>query len=402
MYDAIVVGARSAGSATALLLARAGRRVLLLDRAAFPRDTLSTLYIQQRGVACLRRWGLIGQVAAACPALETMSYQIGDVRVEGRSRPIEGSTAAYAPRRYTVDTLLAEAAVAAGAEFRDGCAVEDLLWSDGRVTGVRLRGHVEERAQLVVGADGMRSTVASRVGAAVLVEHPPQTCVYYTFWAGAAENFELYEAPGQWIGAVPTNDGRTLVQAYFPQSEFARVKTGAMEAYLENVRTGAPGLYERMLEGGQDGRLLGTGDQRNFFREAAGPGWALAGDAGHQRDSITALGITQAFQSAERLAAAAGPVLDNAVALDAALGVYARERYDAMLGDYHRTLSTARLAVPPHRVALLREIAADPERVEDFFSAMSGESSTPTQDAGSVIRWLRARRASVAMNPTAM
>jgi len=403
MYDAIVVGARCAGSATALLLARAGRRVLLLEKAQFPRDTLSTLYIQPRGVACLHRWGLLGQVASACPALETMSYQIGDVRVEGRSRPIEGMTAAYAPRRYTMDTLLAEAAVAAGVEFRDGCGVEDLVRSeDGRVVGVRLRGHGEERARLVVGADGMRSTVAERAGAAVLVEHPAQTCVYYTFWAGAAHHFELYEAPGQWIGAVPTGDGRTLVQAYFPQTEFTRVRSGAMEAYLENVRTAAPGLYERMLEGGQEGRLLGTGDQRNFFRAAAGPGWALAGDAGHQRDSITALGITQAFRSAEALATCVAPVLDDASELDAALTGYARERYDAMLGDYHRTLATARLAVPSHRVELLRDIAGDPERVEDFFSAMSGECATPAQDAGSVIRWLRARRASVAMNRTAM
>lgn len=151
MYDAIVVGARCAGSATAMLLARAGRRVLLVDRVAFPRDTMSTLYIQQRGVAHLRRWGLLERVAELCPPLDRVSYQIGDVRLEGCSRPVDGAAAAYAPRRYSLDALLAEAAVAAGAEFRDDCTAEDLLRDGDVVTGVRLRtrrGRSEEHAQI--------------------------------------------------------------------------------------------------------------------------------------------------------------------------------------------------------------------------------------------------------------
>ncbi|MEZ0109820.1 2-polyprenyl-6-methoxyphenol hydroxylase-like FAD-dependent oxidoreductase [Catenulispora sp. EB89] len=384
MYDAVVVGARCAGAATALLLARAGRRVLVVDRAAFPRDTMSTLYIQRRGVGYLDRWGLLDQVAAVCPALDRISYQIGDVRLEGFPRPVDGMRAAYAPRRYSLDAILVEAAVAAGAEFRESCCVEDLLYAGDRITGVRLRSGgalLDEPARLVVGADGMRSTVAARVGATDLVRDPPQTCVYYSFWAGAADHFELYEAPGRWVGAVPTNDGLTLVQAYFRQDEFSRVRADAPAAYLENVRTTAPELYERMLAGGQAGRLYGTGDQRNFFRTAAGPGWALAGDASHHRDSITARGITHAFLQADLLAGLVAPVLDDPARLDAALARYARERYDALLGDYHRTLSTARLAVPWHRVGMLREVAADPVRVEEFFSAMAG---APRSGAGSL------------------
>ncbi len=254
-----------------------------------------------------------------------------------------------------------------------------------RVTGVRLRsGRVAgpaatERARLVVGADGMRSTVAARAGAATLIEHSARTCVYYTFWAGAADHFELYEAPGQWVGAVPTNDGATLVQAYFPQADFARVRAGALAAYLDNVRTAAPGLYERMLDGGQLDRLYGTGDQRNFFRSGAGPGWALVGDAGHHRDSITARGISQAFVCAQLLADRVSAVLDDAPALDEALSRYARERHDLLIGDYYDTLGTARLATPPHRVAMLREVAADPQRTSDFFSAMAG---APVRAAG--------------------
>jgi flavin-dependent dehydrogenase len=406
MYDAIVVGARCAGSATALLLARAGHRVLLVDRAAFPRDTLSTLYIQQRGAAHLHRWGLLERVAAVCPALDRVSYTIvgdngGDVRLEGCSRPVDGVAAAYAPRRHSLDAILAEAAVAAGAEFRDACTVEDLLRDGDRVAGVRLRsgrGRSEERARLVVGADGMRSTVAARAGAAVLVQDPPKTCVYYAFWPGAADHFELHEATGQWVGAVPTNDGQTLVQAYFPQVQFPRVRADAMAAYLENVRTVAPELYERMLAGGRAGRLYGTGDQRNFFRAAAGPGWALVGDAGHHRDSITARGITHAFLQAQLLADRTAGVLDDEPRLAAALKEFARERYEALIDDYHATLSTARLAVPEHRIRMLREVAADPARTQDFFSAMGGAPRTApaardTRSLSEAIRWMKAEMA---------
>lgn len=397
MYDAIVVGARCAGSATALQLARAGRRVLLVDRVGFPRDSLSTLYIQQRGVAYLRRWGLLDRLAALCPPLDRVIYQIGDVRLTGRTRPIEGVTTAYAPRRYALDAMLAEAAVAAGAEFRDSCTVEDLLFEDDRVTGVRLRtrqGVVEEHARLVVGADGMRSTVAARVGAAILVEDAPKTCVYYTFWDGAADQFELYETTGRWIGAVPTNDGQTLVQAYFPQSEFNRVRADAMGAYLESVRTVAPDLHSRMLAGGQVGKLFGTGDQRNFFRAAAGRGWALVGDAGHHRDSITARGMTHAFLQAELLADLTAAVLDDEPRLRAALKKFAGARYEALIDDYRDTLLVARLSVSEHRLRMLREVAADPARTEDFFSAMAGAHrpapvARDTQAVSEAIRWLK-------------
>ncbi|BBA96677.1 putative hydroxylase [Actinacidiphila reveromycinica] len=401
-YDAIVVGARCAGSATALLLARAGHRVLMVDRASFPSDTMSTLYIQQRGVAHLRRWGLLDRVAARCPALDRVSYTIGAVRLEGCSRPVDGVGAAYAPRRSTLDALLVEAAVAAGVEFRPSCTLDGLLRDeDDRVTGVRLRSRgvrCEERARLVVGADGMRSTLAELAGARTLIEDEPKTCVYYAFWDGAADHFELYEAQDRWIGAVPTDDGQTLVQAYFPQHEYARVRTDAQAAYLEAVRATAPDLHARMLDGGCTERLRGTGHQRNFFREAAGPGWALVGDAGHHRDSITARGITHAFLQAQMLADRVAGTTEDAPRLDLALRSYARERYDALIDDYHDTLSTARLSVPEHRVRMIAEVARDAARTEDFFSAMGGAPRPATADSGArsaaeAVRWMRAQRA---------
>jgi 2-polyprenyl-6-methoxyphenol hydroxylase-like FAD-dependent oxidoreductase len=403
VYDVIVVGARCAGASTAMLLARSGQRVLMIDRARFPRDTLSTLYIQQAGVAHLARWGLLDEVReSGCPPLDRISYRIGDVRLAGRPRPVPDAGVAFAPRRAVLDAILARAAVRAGVEFRDGCSVEGLIREGDRVVGVHCRtgrGTVDAvRAALVVGADGMRSSVAAAVDAPMLVEDSPKTCVYYSFFAGAADHFELYEATGQWIGAVPTNDGATLVQAYFPQSAYPQVRQDAAAAFERNVRGAAPELYERMLAGGQVERLFGTGDQRNFFRTAAGPGWVLVGDAGHHRDSITARGITHAFRQAQLLTdllrdAGGGDLADSA-GTDAALAMFGKRRDEALIDDYHDTLSVAKLAVPRYRVELLREVAADPTRTEQFFSAMCG-SGAATGNGSSVaatIRWLKESR----------
>jgi flavin-dependent dehydrogenase len=401
VYDVIVVGARCAGATTALLFARRGYRVLLIDRAVFPRDTLSTLYIQQPGVAKLAGWGLLDRVAASgCPPLDHVTYDVDGVRLAGCSRPVDGIGSAYAPRRDVLDPILAAAAVEAGVEFRAGCAFEDVVWSGDRVVGVRHRspggGSVTERATLVVGADGRRSPVAAKVGAATLVEDPPRTCVYYTYWAGVSDHFELYETTGQWVGAVPTNGGATLVQAYFPQSSFDRVRADAMTAYLENVRTVAPDLYDRMLAGGRLDRLYGTGDQQNFFRTAAGPGWALVGDAGHHKDSITARGITHAFLQAQLLTDLIGDGLADEPRRARALAEFGRQRDDALIDEYRDTLAVAKLSTPPYRVSMLRDIAADPARTERFLSRMSGAlrpgEARDELSLADAIRWMKARR----------
>lgn len=222
-------------------------------------------------------------IATGCPPLDRAVYRIADIRIEGCSIPVDGHRAAYAPRRYLLDGILADAAVAAGVEFRQGCTVTEVLSDDeGQAIGVRCHtsdgGTTEEHARLVVGADGMRSRFATMVDSRITTEDPPATCAYYTYWEGVTDRFELYEAPGRWVGTVPTNDNTTLIAAYFPQSEFERVRKDAMGAYLEAVRSTAPELYAKIASQTPLERLHGTGDQRNYFREAAGLGWALVGD----------------------------------------------------------------------------------------------------------------------------
>lgn len=391
LYDVIVVGARCAGAPTAMLFARAGARVLLVDGARFPRDKLSTLYIHQPGVALLRRWEVLDTVrATGCPPIERVVYQMDDVRLEGCSWPVDDVRAAYAPRRYLLDSVLAEAAVKAGVEFRDGCAVTDLLHDGDRVVGVRLRGQrgggVEERARLVVGADGMLSQVAALAGAPMTVEHPVATCAYYAYWSdmpAAPAQFEVYGVNGRLVGAVPTNDGLTLVTAYFPQAEFPQVRKTAQHSYLDAVRTVAPEVYQRVAEGKQVDRLYGFGNQRNFLRAAAGPGWALVGDAGHHKDSITARGITDAFRQAQLLVDTVGDDLHDEPLLHEALLSYARERDELMAEGFESTLAMARLN-PRRQLRMLRAIAADPALTECFFATMAG--ACPTADLLSRMR----------------
>jgi 2-polyprenyl-6-methoxyphenol hydroxylase-like FAD-dependent oxidoreductase len=380
MYDAIVVGARVAGAGTALRLARAGHRVLLVDRARFPSDTLSTHYVHQTGVARLAAWGVLDDVVATgCPPLERAVYQVGDVRLAGCSLPVDGRRAAYAPRRQLLDHLLVKAAVAAGAEFREACPVSEVVVEDGRAVGVRCRSasgrQVTERARLVVGADGMRSRVAAAVGAPVTAQDPLKTCVYYTYWQGVQADFELYECPGHWVGTVPTNDGATLVAAYLPQAEFDRVRGEALTHYLDNIRFTAPSLAERLESAERVERLRGTGAQQNFFRQAAGPGWALVGDAAHHKDSITARGISDAFQQVDLLADLIGHDLAERPLLDAALEKYAAVHQDTLFESYQGTLIVSELHVPEERMQVLRALQSSQTLTDRYFTSVAGALS---------------------------
>lgn len=380
MFDAIVVGARCAGSPTAMLLSRAGYRVLLLDRAEFPSDTLSTHLIHQPGVAALARWGLLDRVrASGCPPLDQAVYQVAGIRLEGCGRGVDGQRAGYAPRRRVLDAILVDGAVAAGVEFRGRCSVSGLLRDDsGRVVGVEgtYRGHrFTERAPLVIGADGMRSTVARLCQARYTVHDPRFTCAYYTYWEDVPARFELYERPGSWVAAVPTNDGATLALVYFPQSRFDEVRTDVHRAYLDQVRTTAPSLFERMRGKRRIERLRGTGDQQNFFRQATGPGWALVGDAGHHKDSITARGISDAFFQAESLVRHVGDRLGDPEQLDKALRWYAEDRDESLVEGYQATLAAAQLETPEMRLSLLRAVQSDPDLTAIYFDMVAGVES---------------------------
>ncbi|WP_329113006.1 NAD(P)/FAD-dependent oxidoreductase [Streptomyces sp. NBC_01465] len=379
MYDVIVIGARCAGSPTAMLFAKKGYRVLLLEKAQFPLDTLSSHYIHMQGMSLLNRWGLLDKLRdAGCRQITKQSYEGPDVRIEGFSLPLDDLHYTYAPRRYVLDPILAEGAVEAGVEFQQGCAVKDLLWEGDRVVGVRYTTpagtETTERAPLVVGADGMRSLVARKAGAQNVVEHARVSCTYYSYWSGVPSHFELYERPGRWIGVIPTNDDLTLLMTYFPQDEYNDVRKGVEPFYLDSFRTTAPALYERMMAGKREEQLYGTGHQENYFRKAYGPGWVLVGDAVNHKDSITARGITEAFAQAQSLTDYIGDQLHDEAALKSALRRYENNLSGEALSHYQGALNTAELK-PQGRADMLQKLVGHQEHIDRYFSTLSGACS---------------------------
>jgi len=378
MYDAIVIGARCAGSPTAMLLARHGYRVLLVDRARFPSDTMSTHYIHQPGVGLLQRWGLREQVAATnCPPVRKQTFDVGPFALTGTPPPVEGAEVGYAPRRRLLDAILLRAASDAGAEVRERFSVDELVWDGDRVTGVRGRtaggATVTEKARIVVGADGMRSFVARAVDAPAYEVRPGRTCAYYTYWDGLSlEGPELYPREGRMVTAGPTNDGLALVIAFWPREEFRQVRSDIECSFLEAVGL-VPSLAARLETGKRAERFLGTGDLPFFFRKPHGPGWALVGDAGYHKDPITAEGITDAFRDADLLAGAIDAGLSGRRPLDDALAEYERTRNEEAMPLYDFTYQLAALETPtPEMQALFGALRGNQHETDRFFGTIAG------------------------------
>ncbi|MBL7256048.1 NAD(P)/FAD-dependent oxidoreductase [Paractinoplanes lichenicola] len=379
MYDVIVIGARCAGSPTAMLFARQGYRVLLLEKAKFPADTLSSHYLHLQGVALMQRWGLLDKLRATdTQAITHQIYEADGVRVEGFSLPIDGLRTTYAPRRFVLDPLLAEGAAESGVDFQQSCAVNDLIFEDDRVVGVKYTTpagvQTTERARLVVGADGMRSLVARKTGAPNVIEHARLTCVYYSYWANVPADFELYERPGRWIGVLPTSNDLTLLMSYFPQSDYGVIRKNVEPSYLDAFRTTAPELYERMQDGERVEQMYGTGHQENYFRKAYGPGWVLVGDAVTHKDSITARGITEAWVQAQTLTELIGDELYDDRALRSALRRYETSLSNEALNHYQGALNVAELK-PEGRTDMLRKLVGHQEQIDRYFSTLSGAIS---------------------------
>jgi 2-polyprenyl-6-methoxyphenol hydroxylase-like FAD-dependent oxidoreductase len=378
-YDVIVVGARVAGAATAMLLARQGLRVLAVDRVSFPSDTISSHQLQVPGVALLHRWGLLGTLAAAGtpPARQVRFDAGGGLVMHGRFPAHEGVDALYSPRRTLLDSILVEGARAAGAEVRENFRVTELTGSGGRVTGIRgnARGRPEmtEAASLVIGADGKRSLVASAVGARRYRERPVRSFASYSYWAGVpVSGGELYQRPGRAVAVFPTNDELTMIYVAAPMTEFASARADLEGHYLRTLDL-CGDLGERVRAGSRAERLRTTPDQPNTFRCPHGPGWALAGDAGVVMDSVSAQGMTNALRDASYLSAAVGAGLGGSRPLAAALHDHQRRRDRAIRGMYDFTLGLAAFppAGPGQRL-FLAAVAADQQETSRFLGAFAG------------------------------
>jgi flavin-dependent dehydrogenase len=367
-HDVIVVGGRVAGSATAMLLARLGHDVVVLDQASFPSDTVSTHSIARSGVVQLRRWGLLEEIlASGAPAIRQVTFHAGGASTSRTIKDKAGVDLLVAPRRYVLDTILAGAAQRAGAEVRTGVTVTGLRRDGrGRVVGVQGRdrsgARVDLGARYVVGADGLGSRVAGLVGAPINEGRLPGGAAQYAYYEGIGwDGIEFFVAERSFAGVFPTHDGQACIWVCTPSADaraVRRMSRSRVEAFGQLLEGSAPQLAERLGRAHRTSPVQGMLRQPNQLRQAFGPGWALVGDAGYYRDAITAYGMSDAFRDAELLAVALDRALDGDSEEATALAAYQQQRDQALRDIFEITCRLAAYPPVPRFIGLQKQLSA--------------------------------------------
>jgi|RhiMethySRZTD1v2_1073278.scaffolds.fasta_scaffold145210_2 2-polyprenyl-6-methoxyphenol hydroxylase-like FAD-dependent oxidoreductase len=384
MYDVIIVGARCAGSPTAMLLARQGFKVLLVDRATFPSDTISTHILWPHGAEVLARWGLLGTLAAtgAPPICRNMTFDVGPFALRGAIPDANDGMGGFCPRRTVLDSLLMNAAADAGVEVREGFIVDELLVTDDGVVGVRGHGRdggrVKEHARMVIGADGVHSFVARAVRAPEYDVRPVAACGYYSYFSGVRQDdIELYVRDRHAFGGAPTNEGLHLVMVNWPAKDFPVVRAD-VEGHVWRALESAPDFAARVRAGCREERWYGTAGVPGYFRKPYGRGWALVGDASYNRDPITAQGISDAFIEAGMLVEALSGGLSDSRALEDRLAAHESARNERVRPMYAFTTQLAALESPaPEMEALFRALRGNQNATNAFLSAITGAIPLP-------------------------
>jgi 2-polyprenyl-6-methoxyphenol hydroxylase-like FAD-dependent oxidoreductase len=384
MYDAIIIGARCAGAPTAMLLARKGYRILLVDKATFPSDTISTHIVWPHGAELMDRWGLLTRLAATgCPPIALqLIFDVGPFALKGGVIDTNAGRGGFCPRRTVLDKLLVDAAVEAGAELREGFTVEALVWDGPRVTGIkghsRTGGSVEERARIVIGADGIHSLVASVVHPVEYDVKPPLAANYYSYFSGFdAADLEMYVRDYQAIGCFPTHDGLTLVAVLWPSHKFHEIRTD-IEGHVWKALESTPTVAARLRGARREDKWFGIAGVPNYFRQPFGDGWALVGDAAYDRDPITAQGISDAFLDADGLATALDAGWSGQRALGEALAAHHATRDQRVKPMYDFTCQLALLEPPPPFMQrLFGALRGNQDATNQFLSAISGSYPLP-------------------------
>ena len=349
-HDVVIVGARCAGAPLAMLLARAGHDVLMVDRATFPSDTMSTHFIQSPGMARLHAWGLAEKVFATnCPPITKAFFDVGGQPLEFDIPLHDPVTGLSAPRRTVLDKLLIDTAVADGAQIAEGVMVDSLIRDGERVVGVTGQGssgNFEARGRVIVGADGRNSVVAREVDPPIERTYEPITSGYYNYFPGAGvDNTRLFFLDGKVSVMFPTNDGLTLCAIAWGKERFPELRKdieGNFYAALDEMGEPAEGV--RASKPAE--RWVGISDVPNYIRKVQGPGWALVGDAGYHKDPTNADGITDAFRGAELLAGALNAFLSGETDETSALEEYERKHDEAANSYFEPAVNAARFEIP--------------------------------------------------------
>ena len=379
MYDTIIIGARCAGAATALLLSQQGHKVLLVDRAAVGSDIPHGHFVHRGGTAKLQAWGVLDKLD--CPLVTTVVMGMGE------GEPLTGTDLYFGdvpfgvgPRRRVLDKLLVETAVAAGVELRDQVVVEDFRCDGDQIRGIQARDlrsgqRFREQAPMTIGVDGRHSRLARTVDAPMFETVPPLLCYYFSYWSGIDYGaLEVHSKNQRVIFAFPTNDNLFAIFVAWPVAMFQQVRSD-IESHYMAVLDRAPALAERARAGKREEPFYGTADLPNYFRKPYGPGWALVGDAGHHKDPYMALGVADAFRDAELVAEAVHEGLTGCQPFDAALANYETQRNELAMPLYRENIARASFAPPPPEVAQIRNaLLANQDQADTnaFLSAALG------------------------------
>jgi len=384
MHDVIVVGARCAGAATALLLARQGHQVLVIDQDRFPSDMrLSTHLVWHAGADLLQKWGVLDAVRASlCPALTEFSLDLGELVLKG-DPPDARVGAAFAPKRIVLDQVLLDAAVAAGAELREGVLLDDLLIEEGRVVGIKAKNPdgtaLVARAHWVVGADGRHSRVARSVGSTSYHERPKEEGSLNTFayFSGVSLRGVEFNPPPQPLAVAGQANGHQGLAGIILPGDSPRVSRQEIEAhFFAEMEAMSPDLAARLRAGKREEDWITTG-VGTFCRQPVGPGWSLVGDAGLTMDPITAAGITNALRDADLLAGLLHQGLSGERDLDDALAEFAPRR-DAVSVPLHLfSQEMARLAPPTDDVIKLFGALGGNQAQADRYFGVFGQTVSP-------------------------
>ena len=381
-YNAIVVGARCAGSPTAMLLARKGYKVLLIDKVSFPSDTISTHIVWPTGSSLLKKWGLLDQVVeSGAPKNYVNKLDLGSFSLSGHPTPYKGQDWWVTPRRTVLDKILVDAAIKAGVDFEDNASFEDVVTDKDKVTGIKYKKKngdtVTVHARIVIGADGRNSHVARKVNAPTYNEIPSRSSWYYSYWSDLPTEMCFYSRQGSVFGMLPTNDDLTLVATACKPENFKEFRSDIEGNYLKTLSQ-SPELADRLSQAKRVDKFYGMSENPNYFHKPYGPGWALVGDAGYHRDPITGQGISDSFFSAELLTDAISSAFSGKESMDDALTRYQQQRDEAVMPMYGFTCDFAKLEpAPPHMQELFLAMKDNQEATDRFMGAITGTYPIP-------------------------
>lgn len=326
--DVVVVGARCAGSTVAQFLRRRGVEVCLLDRATFPRDTISTHMFQFTGAAVLAELGVLSDLqATGAPAHREYAITVDGIDLtQALDRVAPDPPGGYSIRRHLLDAILLRSAREAGVDVRESARVTALLHDHRqRVCGVVAEdelGPFEIRASVVVGADGRASTVAKLVGAKAYDVRPNERFACWGYFEGYAPEpvarMHFHKIRENAFFAWPSDSGLLTVIVMPPKSQSASFLANESANFSQLVSQCGP--IAAQLDGAtRVGGLRRLQKYPGYFRCSAGPGWVLVGDAGHFKDPILGQGMSDAFRQSRELATAIASGLEGSVPIDDSL-----------------------------------------------------------------------------------